>query len=314
MGGTVDVTSVEGRGSTFAASLALEHHPDASAPAELRAPEGTTLALVAASPLVRDLVCEGLAAFGARVECHTDLEAARRVIAGRLREGDRFPAILVDHAFGEAECRSFAASVAAETADRRPTMVRLTAGHLADRNGSATGFDLDVAKPFLERRWIELLRRLSLLSEAADSVPSGRTEEEVLAGGRVLLVEDNRVNRTIAVRLLEKMGVEAKVAENGREALDAVAREDFDLVLMDCQMPVMDGYDATEEIRAREGATGRRVPIVALTASVRERDRERCLAVGMDDFLSKPFTVDQLRASVLRWLGDATPPVHENDR
>ncbi len=302
MGGQVDVSSVEGEGSTFGASLALERDPEAPAPAALCAPEGTTFAVVAPSPLVQALVREGLAPFGVRVECHAELEAARGAIADLLREGVHLPAILVDHALGESEFRSFADAVAAETAGRRPAMVRLTAGHLADRNDPTTGFDVDVAKPFLERRWLELLRRLALVTDAAPSAPSGRSEEEVLAEGRVLLVEDNRVNRTIAVRLLEKMGVEAAVAENGREALDAVAREDFDLILMDCQMPVMDGYDATEEIRAREGVTGGRVPIVALTASARESDRERCIAVGMDGFLSKPLTVDQLRASVLHWL------------
>jgi len=121
----------------------------------------------------------------------------------------------------------------------------------------------------------------------------------------VLLVEDNRVNRMIATSLLQKMGVSAAVAENGKEAVEAVESEAWDLILMDCQMPVMDGYDATRAIREMEEERGGHVPIVALTASARESDKRRCLESGMDAFLSKPLTIDELRTAVVEWLQPA---------
>ncbi len=304
MGGGVSVTSTEGEGSTFSASLALEPDPDGGH-ADVRVPAGSTFVIASPSPLVRALVREQLAAFGASVECFAELEEARHAVITRLQEGGRYSAVLVDHAYGDDPCRSYAGSVGAGAVDAAPPVVRLTAGHLADRNDGSSGFAFDLAKPLLERRWVESLRKLGVVAEEEPRTASGRAEEEVLASGRVLLVEDNRVNRTIAIRLLEKMGVEAEVAENGQAALDIVENESFDLILMDCQMPVMDGFDATVSIRERELGSGRRVPIVALTASARESDRERCLAVGMDDFLSKPLTVDELRASVVKWLDRA---------
>jgi signal transduction histidine kinase/CheY-like chemotaxis protein/HPt (histidine-containing phosphotransfer) domain-containing protein len=122
-------------------------------------------------------------------------------------------------------------------------------------------------------------------------------------GPRVLLVEDNPVNREVAVGMLEALGCRTDVADNGWRAIEAMNQGVYDAVLMDCQMPVMDGLSATAEIRRREASAGQsRVPIVALTANAMEGDRERCLAAGMDDFLSKPFTQQQLAALLQRWL------------
>jgi CheY-like chemotaxis protein len=119
--------------------------------------------------------------------------------------------------------------------------------------------------------------------------------------GRVLVVEDQAVNRAVVVRLLEKLGCSVDSAENGREALAAVAKQEYDLVLMDCQMPEMDGFEATAQIRRKEDS-GRRVPIVALTAAALAGDRERCLAAGMDDYLTKPVRREQLESLVRRML------------
>jgi CheY-like chemotaxis protein len=111
---------------------------------------------------------------------------------------------------------------------------------------------------------------------------------------RVLLVEDNAVNQMVARSLLERRGFDVVVAANGREGVDAFQRGRFDLVLMDIQMPEMDGFEALAAIRAAEEPTGRHTPVVALTAHALEEDRERCLAAGMDDYLSKPIEAAKL--------------------
>jgi CheY-like chemotaxis protein len=117
---------------------------------------------------------------------------------------------------------------------------------------------------------------------------------------RVLLVEDNEVNQKVALRMLERCGIRAQLVSNGAEAVERVRNEAFDLVLMDCQMPVMDGYAATAAIRAFS-----KVPIVAMTANALAGDRERCLAAGMDDYVTKPIKREVLADVLERWVGSA---------
>jgi CheY-like chemotaxis protein/HPt (histidine-containing phosphotransfer) domain-containing protein len=119
----------------------------------------------------------------------------------------------------------------------------------------------------------------------------------------VLLVEDNEINRAVALGFLTRLGYRADTAVHGRQALDLLAQRDYDAVLMDCQMPVVDGYTATRRLREREQQSGRHTPVIALTADVLAEAREQCFAAGMDDYVSKPLSRDALADALARWVG-----------
>ena len=125
-----------------------------------------------------------------------------------------------------------------------------------------------------------------------------------LVGLQVLVAEDNPVNQRLVLRMLEKLGCEITMCDDGQAAVDAIAQRRFDLVLMDCQMPVLDGYGAARAIRGLP--EGHDIPIIALTANAMEGDRERCLAAGMDDYLSKPVRLKSLEAMIRQWRPGAT--------
>jgi two-component system sensor histidine kinase/response regulator len=118
----------------------------------------------------------------------------------------------------------------------------------------------------------------------------------------VLLVEDNPVNQKVAIRMLQKLGCVVELAENGQQALEKLERASYDIVLMDMQMPIMDGLTATRLLRQREQQTGHHQVVIALTANAMQTDRELCLEAGMDDYLSKSLTLDALQVMLLRWV------------
>jgi CheY-like chemotaxis protein/HPt (histidine-containing phosphotransfer) domain-containing protein len=128
--------------------------------------------------------------------------------------------------------------------------------------------------------------------------------------GKILLVEDNAINRKVANHILQRIGCTVDTAENGQVALELLAAGWYDAVLMDIQMPILDGFEATQRIRSRERQTGRHIPIIAMTANASENDRSRCLRGGMDDYLPKPISADDLAKTLDRWVGaDSTPEV-----
>ena len=205
---------------------------------------------------------------------------------------------------------------------RRPTCH--AEGTMTSEAGSA-GLGLVIAKQLVELQggelgvasdtgfgstfWFKIPFQQRPVGEGSVPGPTGRHDEGPESGGlclRVLLVEDNPDNQDVSRTMLEKLGCLVTSAENGLLALDALERDRFDLVLMDCRMPEMDGYQATGLIRERERAGGSQpgsahIPIIAVTALALEGDRERCLDAGMDDYLSKPVTMNKLRAALARW-------------
>src|SRR5690606_22794334 len=182
--------------------------------------------------------------------------------------------------------------------------LRLVSLAMLARTGliDAPWFDAELTKPL---RLAHL--RNALMGQAVDADERPATASAPSAGGRpllrgrVLVVEDQAINREVACAMLVGIGVEVDVAVDGRQALEMLAERCYDLVLMDCQMPEMDGFSATRALREREGSS-ERVPVIALTADTTSVAREACYEAGMDDYLGKPFSRATLHAKLARWL------------
>ena len=181
---------------------------------------------------------------------------------------------------------------------------REAVGACTEGRESKAGIHAVLSKPVKENTLAATLAALlrptngrSVVAQNDEPNPEGEKKEYAL---RVLVAEDNVVNQKVALRMLEKLGCRADVAANGLEAVAAVERVPYDLVLMDCQMPELDGYAATRSIRAKE-KNGHRMVIVAMTANAMEGDRDRCLTVGMDDYLPKPVSSKNLEKILRTW-------------
>jgi CheY-like chemotaxis protein/HPt (histidine-containing phosphotransfer) domain-containing protein len=175
----------------------------------------------------------------------------------------------------------------------------------------AAGADVYLTKPVRREELFSVLARLAGATTVdVPAIIAHQTEVLDCHGAQVLLAEDHPVNQEIARAMLEDTGCVVTIAANGRKAVEETLRQRFALVLMDCQMPELDGFEATRQIRLRESAGSARVPIVALTANAMTGDRERCLTAGMDDYLSKPFKRSDVTAVLRRWLDLAPQPLN----
>ncbi|WP_052007308.1 CHASE domain-containing protein [Burkholderia paludis] len=306
MGGHLSVKSAPGAGSTFGFTLpfalgtgpALPHPP---LPPSLR---GVRVLVVDDNATNLRLMNDMLRNFGMNPACVDNADDALDALYRQAKSDEPFAIALVDGQLPDCDDYSLALEVASDPSLRRTSVIVLTS--LASKLDSATlrqaGIAACMTKPVDQSEMFNTLVRI--LGDAifaspqpgqASRVPAAATAAAVKHRHAVLLVEDNPINQRLALRMLENLGHRAELASNGREALEKLARGGFDVVLMDVQMPEMDGLAATRAWRAREQRDGLpRVPVVAMTAHAMEGDRERCLAAGMDGYVSKPVSVEAL--------------------
>jgi len=307
MGGHVGLESVDNRGSTFYAVLPLKRqsaYESRALPAEL---QGLHVLIVDDLELNRRILREGLSAYGMRMSEAASMAEAETLLRHAAASSDPVNIALLDYHLPDGTGETLASRITLDPAHKAVRLILLSSGPVRgelDRLKTA-GFAAVMAKPIrLNQLLDELLHVVS-----ARPRPSERGGENTAPGYsqlpanmRVLLAEDNAVNQKVAARMLEKMGLRVDVANNGLEAVRMCLQFRYDLVLMDCQMPEMDGYAATREIRRLQAlsASPRGVPVIALTANTLEGDRDRCLEAGMNDFLGKPIRQQDLLAMLLR--------------
>ncbi len=302
MGGRLWVESAGGQGSTFHVSLLLRVDAAAAAPAMPLA--GRRLVLAARSASSRELLGLSLRAAGADVGTCADPAAA----AAELATGAAAPLLLIDHALAAADGALALRQILAGDPDQAQRSWLLAGvSELGEARQLARDLGLrgSLRKPAHQGELLQLLSDQAQgpsaaappAEAAAPSALNAATARQA-AALRILLAEDNAVNRRLACRVLEKAGHSVLQAQNGREVLALLEREPVDLILMDVQMPEMDGFAATRELRRREETTGRHLPVLALTAHAMRGDEERCLAAGMDGYLVKPFKAEELLARI----------------
>jgi len=314
MGGRLWVESEPGRGSTFHFTARLGPAQAAAASRAVSRPaglHGLPVLVVDDNDTNRCILQEMLSNWRMRptaVAGAADaLEALRRAAAA----GEPFPLVVLDAMMPGVDGFTLARQIKENPdLDGAVLLMLSSAGRSEDAaRCRQLGIALYLTKPVKQSELLNAI--LTARHEAAGGAEDHAPAEAPPAGTRrlrVLLAEDNVVNQRLAVKLLEKAGHAVTVAGSGREAVEALARQPFDLVLMDVQMPDMGGFEATTLIRQREQATGGHVPIIAMTAHAMKGDRERCLAAGMDDYVSKPVRAQDLFGAVARVAGSAPAP------
>jgi signal transduction histidine kinase/DNA-binding response OmpR family regulator len=313
MGGEIDVESELGRGSRFWFTARFQKATSTEQPVRTAVSTlaGLRVLVVDDNATNRIVLNQSLASWGMRPMAVGGADEALSMLQAAVEKGEPFDVAILDFHMPGMTGVELARVI---KRDRRLAAVKLV---LLTSSGRKTdvatvrhaGFDAYLHKPVRASVLYDVIAAALggvRIGSAPAMVTSGVLAEARSRGrAHVLVVEDNLVNQKVAARMLEKLGYRVDVVAAGREAVEAVLGNGYAAALMDCQMPEMDGFEATIEIRRRERKTGRHTPIIAMTAGAMEGDREKCLAAGMDDYLAKPIGSGDLAAMLKRWIGKA---------
>ena len=322
MGGDISVSSQLGQGSVFRIRLPLivgTASPEATPRRNL-----ANLRVLVVDDLAtdREIVQRYVQSWGMRCDCAAGAVEALQLIRRAVLDSDPYDMAVVDFSMPGMDGVTLGKNLRADHTFDHTRLLLLTAFDQRNllQQARDAGFSVCMTKPLRQSDLYDALATgsdspdgqaeatiatpapaVTAPAAGADTTPASLDDEKPL----ILLVEDNAVNQRLAVYLLEKLGYRVRIANNGEEAVRLAQTLPYAVILMDCQMPVMDGFEATRQIRQREQ---QRRPIIAMTANAMQGDRERCLAVGMDDYVSKPINATQLREVLTHWMAEAPSP------
>jgi len=299
MGGEIGVESEKGKGSRFWFTALFREaaaRPRAARPTGRLV--GTKVAIIDDNRTNRTILERYVHSWGMRGQSFESGREALRDMSHAMAGEDPFEVAIVDLMMPEMDGAAVAAAMRTDERLRELAVILLTsAGH---SDAAIPGVDVEIVKPVRPSHLYDMLQTV-----LASRGPEVGGEPHTLApqgrGARILVVDDNAANQKVGLRMIERLGYRGDVAATGADAVSMLGRGHYDAVLMDCQMPEMDGYEASRQIRHNERG-GRRVPIIAMTADIVAGERDRCLAAGMDDHISKPVKLHVVAAVLERWL------------
>ena len=333
MGGEIGVESEPGVGSTFFFTLCLEKQPEGAGPAVstphtgLHGLHGLRALVVDDNETNRKIVNHQVASWGMESGSAEDGQGALKALRGAAERGEPYDLAILDMQMPKMDGMQLAEKIKADPSISSTRIVMLSSMGLRGRGEEAGRAHVEayLRKPVRQSRLYDALatvmgtpRRARGPEEEEQPVAHhGPKAAKARSRARVLVAEDNPVNQKVAVKMLEKLGFRADVAADGLETVEALSHIPYAAVLMDVQMPEMDGYEATAEIRRSEESRGHRTPVIAMTANALEGDREKALEAGMDDYVSKPVKPEELEATLERWISreeeDASTATAEED-
>jgi diguanylate cyclase (GGDEF)-like protein len=302
LGGDIWVQSAIGEGTTFSFTIRCKHALEQIPVAPHRTLHGLRVIVVDDSQVVRNFVSQVMERHG--IDCHATRWGGEALLQLKVGEdaGKPYRMVIMDIGAVDDDGNDLARRIDMEAPGTHILILDRygmpTVGVLVD--GYAT-----LGKPLREERLLYAMEEILAGAHARPAVNApapAQLPAPDRAAFRILVAEDNRTNQMVAAGMLAMNGCSCEFASDGREALEAARNRQFDLILMDCSMPEMDGYEATAHIRAFEEPLGRRTPLVAMTANTQHGDAEKCMAAGMDDYLAKPITLVELRQKLDKWL------------
>lgn len=321
MNGEIGVVSTTLKGSEFWLKIPFEFRSARKPPVVAESLRQARILIVKEDIYASQIVSKYVASWGMKSACvHTSKEAVAALRRAYI-EDQKFDIAIIDYMLPDKNGIEIANQIFRDPAIKDTKLILLTAFDAPGlgKQAIANGFNAYLTKP---------IRRSSLLDALAGAWSQEQTivSPQSLDGSAdaalriteraelILVVEDYPINQQVAQLYLEQIGFSCHIAGNGVEAIQSFATNNYSLILMDCQMPVMDGYTATQEIRNQEESSAKRIPIIALTAHAMSGDREKCLEAGMDDYLVKPIELDHLQNMLQKWLPETLPSYIDMNR